>query len=205
MLTYVTRNKDKVKASIVRDYDLMFKVMTSIDYVHITRNIKLMFERGLDKPKLADDKRAFYVDDKIIKRLEYMEERSLEFMLSYLQKVVNGDIHDVPFVGDVLLPEFFKSYMYDSEKSQRLPLYEVYKYDANWNSSVVLYEDYPIWAKREKVAQKIGNTATEELFGSNELSEDSGRDIHLTFLIEAINSKYGLEVGSQHSSNIFES
>jgi len=199
-LSYVERHKDKVEGAIVAEYDAMFKAISALDYVYITRNLKLLFERELAKPLAAGEKRKFYVDDKIMKRLEYMEERSLEFMLESIQKIVNGDTTDIPFVGDVLLPEFYKKYMYDRLGDKKLPLYEVYKFNADWKSSVVLYEDYPIWAKKDKVSEKVGTESANELFGLHDLPVDMGRDIHLSFLIEHISAKYDLEIEQRTSS-----
>jgi hypothetical protein len=199
-LSYVKRYKDKVKAAIVGKYDQMFKAITALDYVSITRNFRLMCERELDRPKLTSDERDFYIDEKILNRVQYMEEKCLEFLLESVQNVVDDEGKETQFVGDVLLRKFFKKYLYDQQQTKRSDLYEVYRYNADWKSSVALYEDFPIWAKREKVEEKLGKGAAEEMFGMRTVPINMERDIHLAFLIENLSSRYDLDIEQKSST-----
>ena len=199
-LAYVNRNKDKVRAAIVSKYDQMFKAITAIDYVSITRNLRLMFEKELGKEKTIYDEREFYINDNIMTRLERMEEICLEFLLESVQNIVDDEGKEVNFVGDILLKKFFKSYLYDHQQDKKLDLYEVYKFNADWKYNVALYEDFPIWAKREKVEEKLGKKTAEELFGMKTIPIDTHRDVHLAFLIENLSSKYDLDIEQKSST-----
>lgn len=198
-LTYVKRHKDKFKGAIVSRYEDMFKAITAIDYVSITRNLKILFEKEMGKPKSLGDVREFTVSDKIMSRLEFMEETSMKYLLESIQNVVDDEGKDVNYVGDVLLKKFFKSYLYDQQQDKKPELYEVYKYDSDWKYNVASYETFPIWAKKDKVEQKLGKEVAKSVFEDKSIPIDTYRDVHLNFLIESLSSKYDLDVEQKSS------
>lgn len=183
MLSYVRKYKDKVRGAIISDYENMFKAITAIDFVYITRNIRIMIER-----ELID-----YANPDIVKRIKELEDMSLEYLLTSVQNVVDNEGKEITFAGDVLLPQFFSVYTYSSINPD-LHIYEVYKFNAPWEHSGVSIDKYPPWAQKSVIEKKFGTSKAEEIFGTKDEPISIDRDVHLAFLIEKMSSEYGLNV-----------
>ena len=183
MLSYVRKYKDKVRGAIISNYEDMFKAITAIDFVSITRNIRLMIER-----ELID-----YANSNILQRIKDLEDASLEYLLSSVQNIVDNEGKEITFAGDVLLPKFFSKYNYASIDPD-LNIYEVYKYNAPWDYSGTSIDKYPPWGQKKVVEQKFGASKAEEIFGTRDHPISIDRDVHLAFLIEKMSSEYGLNV-----------
>lgn len=199
-LSYANKHKDEVKAAIVGQYDEMFKAISAIDYVSIARNLKIMFEKEWTRPLMEGEKRKFYVDPKIIDRLEYIENESLELLLSSIQNVIENKKSEVKFAGETLLRKFFKKYLYDATRHQD-ELYEVYNYNADWRSSCASMEEYPQWSKKTVVEEKFGRETANQLFGTKNITLDDSRDIHLSFLIESLAANYSMDIEQRSVSH----
>jgi hypothetical protein len=194
-LSYVGRNEKKIRAALITDFELMFKAITAIDFVSITRNLRMTFEKELEKPKDMEHLRKFYVESFVLDALKDMEDTSLEFLLSNMQRVVSGDTDKVEFVGDVLLPKFFSNYMYLKWDKSRLSngiIHEVYSFNAPWKYSCAKQEHYPPWAQKDIVIKKFGQETANELIGAGTISKSFERDVHLAFIIESLGSKYNI-------------
>ena len=181
--SYVKKHKDKVKGAIISKYEDMFKAISAIDFVSITKNIKGMFIN-----LLKDE-----VSDTIMKRINQLEDESLEYLLSSVQNVVDNEGRDIEYAGDVLLKKFFSKYLYHKSNLD-IDLYEVYNFNAKWNYSGVEYENYPPWAKRDLLIKKFGKSAVDKVFGDTALPPEIDRDVHLAFLVEKMSSEYGLNI-----------
>ena len=183
MLSYVRKYKDKVRGAIISNYENMFKAITAIDFVALTRNIRIMLERDIGD----------YVNPDILKRIKELEDQSLEYLLTSVQNVVDNEGKNVHFAGDVLLSQFFSKYTYASS-SLDLSIYEVYNFNAPWTYSGVSRERYPPWADKDKIKDKFGETETNEIFGERNLPLEIDRDVHLAFLVEKLSTEYGVNI-----------
>ena len=184
ILTYVKKYKDKVRGAIMSNYDTMFKAITGIDYVYITRNIRILLEREMPKDAVSSD---------VLRRIEEMENVSLEYLLSSVQNVVDGEGKCVDYVGDALIPKFFKKYKYHN-RPKDINVREIYNFDNKWNHSCVEFARYPDWAKEGVVEKKFGKNVADELFTQGTIPPNVERDTHLAFLIERLNAEYGTSV-----------
>uniref|UniRef100_A0A6C0LJD5 Protein kinase domain-containing protein n=1 Tax=viral metagenome TaxID=1070528 RepID=A0A6C0LJD5_9ZZZZ len=186
MLLYVKKNKDKVKGKIISDYNLMFKAFSAIDFVSISKNIRMMLERDLGD----------YVSKDIIRRITELENISLEHLLSSIQDVVDGrNVEDVKFVGDILLPKFFEKYTYENiDNLNDIKIINIYNFNSVWRHSGVSYEQFPVWAKKDYIEKKFGKKKADEIFGRLVLPEGNERDVHLAYLIEKLSTEYGSNV-----------
>ena len=182
-LSYARKYKDKVRGSIISNYEDMFKAITAIDFVSITRNIRIMLERDFSN----------YVHEDILHRIKELEDISLEHLLMSVQNVVDKEGKDVKFAGDVLLSQFFSNYKY-SPSMDNVTVYEVYKFNAPWNHSSVSVDKYPPWADKNVVEKKYGLKKAEEVFGVRDRPMEIDRDVHLAFLVEKISTEYGINV-----------
>ena len=196
--SYVKKHKDKVKGAIISKYEDMFKAISAIDFVSITKNIRCMFETSL-----KDE-----VSDNIMKRICQLEDESLEYLLSSVQNVVDNEGKDIEYVGDVLLKKFFSNYLYH-KSCLETDIYEVYNFNAKWNYSGVEYESYPPWAKRDLLIKKFGKSSVDKVFGDTALPPEIDRDVHLAFLVEKMSFEYGLNIiqtstGSSHDCTFEE-
>lgn len=196
VLNYAAREKDKVKAAIISNYDDMFRAISAIDYVIFLRKLRGTFENELgnssndkDKPLLHGEKRRFYMSPDNLQTLKDFEAQSLELLLENVQRVVTKDFDTIPYVGEVLLQQFFNDYLYRPASTlaslKDTQLYEVYNYKAPLKYSVDAYQKYPLWAKREWVIEKFGKQVADHLFGGNAIPEFY-RDTHLAYIVESV-------------------
>ena len=194
VLTYVKKYKDKVKGAIISEYDNMFKAITAIDFVFITRNIRLMLEKEIPKDLLSTE---------VLDRAIEMEDITLEYLLTSVQNVVDKEGKPINYVGDILLSKFFKNYKYHKKKDN-INLYEIYNFKARWNYSSIIYNKFPDWAKKDIIEKKYGKSVVDQLFRDGSLPKDIERDVHLAFLIERLNSEYGTNIIQTEGSNLEE-
>jgi hypothetical protein len=193
VMNYAAREKDKVKAAIISNYDDMFRAISAIDYVIFLRKLRSTFENELgnnkdQQPLLHGEKRRFYMNPDNLQTLKDFEAQALELLLENVQRVVTKDFDTIPYVGEVLLQQFFNEYLYRPASTSALlgntQLYEVYNYNAPLKYSVDSYQKYPPWAKREWVVEKFGKQVADHLFGGNVIPEFY-RDTHLAYIIES--------------------
>lgn len=184
-LPYAAINKDKVKGAIISDYENMFKVIATIDYITFLRKLRLTFEREMELGQRDNDLRKFTVNTSIMDKLKLMEDKSLSFMLKNLQIVISKDYKnsdDIKFPGDILLKEFFHEYCKKSTD-----VYEAWNFNNNIEHSVSVYKSYPPWTKREIVEEKFGKNVADEFFSNRHIPSDfKNKDTHLDFIIERI-------------------
>lgn len=180
-LSYVEKNKDSVKGAIISNYDNMFKVIATIDYVTFLRKLRMTFER---ESEVVGDKRPFKVSEPIRKKLKSMEDRSLAYMLKIIQQVTTGTgagRDAVQFPGDALIPEFFGSY---TKKEENVAVFEAWNFNLNIEHSVGIYRNFPSWAKKDYIEDKYGDEVAKEFFKDRDLVNT--KDSHIDFIMESV-------------------
>lgn len=188
-LKYSGKDKDILRGSIISDYDDMFIAISTIDYITVLRKLRMTFENEMGFPKKDTDAREFKVSEVIMKKLKMMENRSLEYFLENVNRVMNRQSGDrrPDWPGDVLLNEFFKNYITDSADLKKMNIYEAWNFNAEHKYSVSEYNSYPPWIKKgdivEKFDKKIAEEFVREDYISNELKTS---DTHLDFILETI-------------------
>ena len=84
----------------------MFKVIATMDYITFLRKLRMTFEMDMETGKRDTDKRKLNVSPDIMEQLKRMEDESLKFMLTNLQKVITKNYVDIPLPGDELIRIF---------------------------------------------------------------------------------------------------
>ena len=187
-LPYAKKNKDKVKGIIISDYKNMFKVIATMDYITFLRKLRMTFEMDMEIGKRDTDKRKLNISPDIMEQLKRMEDESLKFMLTNLQKVITKNYTDIPLPGDELIPEFFSAYKNIDNKNSKV--YEAWNFNSinegKW--SVANPAFYPPWTKRDEVEKKFGKELTDEFFNGckNIHIEDDLYNPQLNFIVESL-------------------
>ena len=185
-------DRKRVNEFLEVHYSKMFKVLTTMDYVTLLKQLRITFEKELQQEKNKEDRRIFYVDSKIMERLKYMEERSLKYLSDNLQKVLDDSESKIEFPGDTLLSEFFEDYIKSSSDTE---IWEAWNFNAEHKYSSSDYPYYPPWAQKDEVIKKFGKKEADEFFKGNYISDEIGSSgTRLEFLDATANLESELNI-----------
>ena len=159
---FTEKHQESLKGLLFTKFDLMFKVMSAIDFLAIGKSLTYMYTQirdknsGSSKPDSEHVKFSLKLAPDAIKMAAALEKYALTFLITHLTDLVEDRrVKEIPFAGAQIIPALFSKYMYSNQKHTKTTLVDVYNMNAPLKYSATEYDRYPPWARFDVLGKHL--------------------------------------------------
>mgnify|MGYP006133368389 CR=1 FL=1 len=168
---FTQKNQEKIKGLLLAEPDIMFDVMTAVDFIAIGRNYGALLRATAEGEKGPGDERVIEVAPEGVALASRIEDIALEHLVLNLTELVGGvEKRGVGPAGNLVLPGAFDEFRYsswagepgDAKTARPYRLHDARLTDA-YNATAPLeysstdYERFPPWAKFDELERHLGD------------------------------------------------
>lgn len=173
---FVQKNQEKIKGLLFSEPEIMFKIMTAVDFLAIGRNIGALLKEIKNDEKQPEFMRMLNIPLEGIESAESIENLALEHLVGNLSNLMNRTSQkDITTAGDFIIPKIFKDFKYsawaeNTDKKELRPytlndatLVDAYNAVAPLKYSSTDYAKYPPWARFDELSRHLGDLRIENI------------------------------------------
>jgi hypothetical protein len=165
--TFVEANQAAIKAALLDDFDLAFRVMSYVDFIAV--GAALVHALTSYAP-VDTDLREFRPAKDCVEFARRVEKRARERLIVHLHDLVGrrrAPAPRVPFAGEALFADLFADYRFAAQRPALAgaTLCDAYNHGAPLRWDGRDYEKFPPWARLDKIEEKLGGVKIAEVLG----------------------------------------
>jgi hypothetical protein len=164
---YVEKHQDKLKSAIIADFNLVFPVLCSVDFISIGAAVEAAMVRlqasGVEIKDLELG----------IQTARRLEEAAREMFITGLQDIVSGDRDkNALYPGAALFEKIFGEWRFPRwaarapSEAKSAQLVDAYNYNNPVEHEGENYAKWPSWAKIDEIERHLGDNKMTDLFSS---------------------------------------
>lgn len=166
--SFATKHQEKLKGLLLSDPEIMFRVMTAVDFLSVGRDFVALFRHVAETEGAAKGARNPIKLGGGARLAERLERAALEHLVARLSDLVTGrarrDPAEYPHIGTVLLPVVFRDYRFSvwaqgrgalKDTPAESTLVDVYSTESKTHYSSTDPANFPPWARLDVVEKNL--------------------------------------------------
>lgn len=172
--TYVEKNQEAIKASVLANFDAVFPVLCAVDFIAVGRSVAATL---LEAMTIVDNNeiRPFEVSQAGVDLATQLEHAARELFITGLHDLAESagarrGMRIPLFPGETLLEKVFGEWLFprwvaaDPKRARSAQLVDVYNYNNKLRYNGDDYAKYPPWARFDEIEQHLGEHKLTDLF-----------------------------------------